>query len=311
MGLSAVVNIRLRFVTADTDRHGNVRYYVRLPGKAKTRLGGLPGSAEFMAAYYAALAGVQDEPRRHRPALPGSFSALCLAYYATPEFRGLDVSTKAWHRRALDGICREHGDKPVARLTSRNVRKLRDEKAETPGAANTLLKALRALFAWAVEAEELKHNPTTGVKAISYATKGFHSWSLEEVAQFEARHPIGTRPRLAMALLLYTACRREDAVRFGRQHMRAGRLRYTQAKNEHRKPVAMDIPVHPDLAAAVEATPSKNLTFLVTEYGKPFSVAGFGNRFREWCDQAGLPHCSAHGLRKATAARLAERGATS
>jgi integrase len=92
--------------------------------------------------------------------------------------------------------------------------------------------------------------------------------------------------------------------------MRAGRLRYTQAKNEHRKPVEMDIPVHPDLAAAIEATPSNNLTFLVTEYGKPFSVAGFGNRFREWCDQAGLPHCSAHGLRKATAARLAERGAS-
>ena len=36
---------------------------------------------------------------------------------------------------------------------------------------------------------------------------------------------------------------------------------------------------------------------------------GFGNKFREWCNQAGLRHCSAHGVRKATATRLAERDA--
>jgi len=52
------------------------------------------------------------------------------------------------------------------------------------------------------------------------------------------------------------------------------------------------------------------LTFLVTEYGKPFSPAGFGNWFREQCDGAGLSKLSAHGLRKAGATRLAEAGAT-
>jgi integrase len=67
---------------------------------------------------------------------------------------------------------------------------------------------------------------------------------------------------------------------------------------------------HPDLAEVIAATPSAHLTFLVTEQGRPFTPAGFGNKFRAWCNQANLPHCSAHGLRKATAARLAERGAT-
>jgi integrase len=85
---------------------------------------------------------------------------------------------------------------------------------------------------------------------------------------------------------------------------------YRQAKNEDRSPVDMDIPVHADLAAIIAATPSQHLTFLVTAYGKPFSENGFGNKFKDWCRQADLPHCSAHGLRKATAARLAERGAT-
>jgi integrase/recombinase XerD len=113
-----------------------------------------------------------------------------------------------------------------------------------------------------------------------------------------------------MALLLYTTCRREDAVRLGPQHVRNGRVKFRQAKNEHRNPVDIDIPLHSDLAAILGATPSGHMTFLTTEYGRPFSPAGFGNRFREWCNQAGLPHCSAHGLRKATATRLAERGAT-
>jgi integrase len=68
--------------------------------------------------------------------------------------------------------------------------------------------------------------------------------------------------------------------------------------------------VHPDLKTVIDATPCDHLTFVTTAHGKSFTPAGFGNRFRDWCDQAGLNHCSAHGLRKAAAARLAERGAT-
>jgi integrase len=38
--------------------------------------------------------------------------------------------------------------------------------------------------------------------------------------------------------------------------------------------------------------------------------SGFGNKFRDWCDEADLPHCTAHGLRKAGACIAAENGAT-
>jgi integrase len=47
----------------------------------------------------------------------------------------------------------------------------------------------------------------------------------------------------------------------------------------------------------------------VTQYGRAFTVAGFGNRFRDRCHEAGLPHCTAHGLRKAGATIAAENGA--
>jgi integrase len=165
---------------------------------------------------------------------------------------------------------------------------------------------MQALFKWAVANDEAPRNPTRDVAPIRYVEKGYHTWTLEE----EARHPIGTKARLAVALLLYTACRREDVVRLGPQHVRRGRVRFTQAKNEHRNPVQVDIPLHSDLAAVIDASRSGHLTFLATTFGKPFTPSGFGNWFRERCNEAGLPHCSAHGLRKATAARLAERGAT-
>ena len=68
--------------------------------------------------------------------------------------------------------------------------------------------------------------------------------------------------------------------------------------------------MHPDLAAIVAETPADHLTFLTTQFGQSFKTAGFGNWFREQCDVAGLKHCSAHGLRKAAARRLAEAGCT-
>ena len=98
-------------------------------------------------------------------------------------------------------------------MQAKHVRMLRDELADRPGAARNRLKALRAVFRWAIEADEAPHDPTRDVKAIAYATKGYHTWTLEEVEAFEERHPIGSKARLAMTLMLYTACRREDAVR--------------------------------------------------------------------------------------------------
>src|SRR5262245_33522567 len=94
-------------------------------------------------------------------------------------------------------------------------RQLRDAKADAPEAANALVKALRQLFKWAVHADHLDSNPAKEVPYIKAGTQGFHSWTIEEVRQYEAHHPVGTRARLALALLLYTTQRRSDVVRLG------------------------------------------------------------------------------------------------
>ena len=92
----------------------------------------------------------------------------------------------------------------------------------------------------------------------------------------------------------------------GRQHIRDGALHLTQQKTG----ATLAIPVHPSLAGILGEAPAGNMTLLLTEFGKPFTAAGFGNWFRDRCNEAGLSHCSAHGLRKSAARRLAEAGCT-
>jgi integrase len=199
---------------------------------------------------------------------------------------------------------------PLEYVTAAVVMMLMDRKAGKPGAANNRKKYLSAMFGWAVRQRIMKANPARDAERASYATEGFHTWTVEEVRQFEARHPVGTKARLALALLLFTGARRGDMVTFGRQHVKDGVLRYVPRKTRHKRMTQSEKPILSELAAVIEASPTGDLTFLVTGAGKPFTANGFGNWFRERCNEAGLPKCSAHGLRKAGATLAAEGGAT-
>lgn len=125
--------------------------------------------------------------------------------------------------------------------------------------------------------------------------------SEKEIRQFEEYHPVGTRARVAFGLLLYTGQRRGDIVRLGRQHEDDGWLYFKQQKTG----AEMAIPIFQELREIIEAGPVGDLTYLVTEFGKPFTANGFGNKFRDWVEEAGLKGKSAHGLRKSAAQRLA------
>ena len=312
------------YIAKDRDRHGNLRIYVRVPGRPKVRIRHAMGSPEFWAAYRAAIAaepaGAEfptGEPRAEKPK-PGSLRGLCEMYFRAPEFTGLAPSTRRGRRGFLDAVCQSRipdkksirGDLPWRLMRARHIRQIRDELADRPEAANARIQSLRLLFAWAVEADMAEDNPARPVSYLRSKPGGFHTWTLGEVAAFEARHPVGTKARLALALLAFTGVRRSDAVLLGRQMERTGRLHFTETKGRDLAPKNRAIPILPQLRAIIEATPSGHMTYLVTEFGKPYTAGGFGNWFRRRCDEAGLKHCSAHGLRKAGATIAAENGAT-
>jgi integrase len=294
-----------KYVHGYLDRHGKPRFYFRRPGYKRTPLPGLPWSAEFMTVYQEVLAG-QPVPIGVARTKPGSMKALTASYYQSVAFRRLRSTTQAARRSLIDRLCREHGDKSAVTLERRHILILMGAIADKPGAANNLRKALRELMKHAIDIGWRDDNPTRDVQKIKVQSKGHHSWTESEIAQFETRYPIGSREQLALALLLYTGQRRGDVVLMGRQHISGGILNLRQEKTG----AELAIPVHPALAAIIDATAREHLTFLTTRLGGPFKPTPFSNWFREVCDAAGLPHCSAHGLRKAAARRLAEAGCT-
>lgn len=306
-----------KFVQGFIDRHGRARFYFRKPGFQRVPLPGLPWSPEFMAAYEIALAGQPMQIARAN-VKPGTIRALAVSYYNSVAYRSMKASTQGVYRNIIDRFCGEvdkkghrYGDKHAATLQREHIVTLMAVRADKPDSANGLRKVLRAMMAHAVEIGMRKDDPTQGVKPVKPKSKtGFHRWSEEEIAQFEAHHEIGGKPRLALALGLYFGQARADVVRMGEQHIRDDVLLWVRQKTQGTTALELAIPLHPSLRAVIDATPSGHLTFLVTRFGKPFTAAGFGNWFREHCNAAGLTHCSFHGLRKAASVRLAEAGCT-
>ena len=330
-----LADTELKYLYRDRTRHGQPRVYVRLNGQ-KTRLTAPEGTAEFLKQYLAARENL-EKPKAPKAAsqarmTPQTLEWLGEQYMRSAAFRRLDAVSQRTRRAILEGCFAEPprpgatsrlGQCPLDKLEAKHLRIMRERKAvATPGAANNRLKYMSAMLSWAVEENHVVANVARDVKSVDYQSDGFHTWEPEEVAKFEQFWPVGSKPRLALALMLFLGVRRGDAVHLGRQHIRPTEiatedgtatedwLKFTPSKTRNSTGAALELPILDELASIIAATTCDHLTFLTTKWGKPFTAAGFGNWFRERCDEAGLPQCSAHGLRKAGATVAANRGAT-
>ena len=292
-------------VTEFKDRHGSWHLRYRAKGKSTVYLKTRPGQEGWHEEFERARAGDAAKViRTSAKTKPGTISALIAVYYGTPEFTGLAESSRKTYRNMLERFREAHGQKQVATLTRALIKAIIGSMSATPAAANNLLDRLRVLMKIALDDEWRADDPTYRVRGFKLSGDGFHTWSEADIEKFCAFYPPGTNARLAMALMLFTGQRRSDMVRMGWQHVSGDRIRVSQVKTD----AMLSIPIHPELAALLEQTPRTNLPFLLTQFGKPFTANGFGNRMRKWCTAAGLADCTSHGLRKAAARRLAEAG---
>ncbi|TDX72635.1 site-specific recombinase XerD [Neorhizobium sp. R1-B] len=312
-------------VTLDRDwRTKEPRFYFRAPGRPKVRLTEEPGSVAFENEVACARLGVpylrpgekpKPEPLIRAPN-EGTLDWLVLKYKARA---GNTMAPDQLARRArlLEKVCdsltpkkkNRRGDLPVDKIERKHILEIRDELAQTAGAQDNLVKYISAMFGWAIENDLVKINPALRIKKVGGGT-GFHTWTVDEVKQFEAKHPPGTKAHLMLSMALFTGLRLQELAIMGRQHVRDGWLTIRPGKTSKSSGVTVQIPILPELQKRLDDQPAKQMTYLVTEYGKPFTVNGLGNKMRDWCDDAGLFHCSTHGLRKAGATIAAENGAT-
>jgi hypothetical protein len=208
------------YCVEDRDRHGNVRVYFRRAGQKKIRLRDVPWSEPFMEAYRLALRGqsaplLADGPAlrpTRKPAQPGTWRWLCQLYFTSIAFKELDRGTQLVRRRILETTFDEptkpgaetvFADFPLARMNTSHIEVLRDRRADKLQAANARVKAIRRVFAFGLSARHVTSNPARDVETFSRKTAGFYAWTIADVLRYTARHPIGTKAYLALALLLY------------------------------------------------------------------------------------------------------------
>lgn len=299
--------IRFPNVSAFRDRHGVTRYRYRKAGCKPVYLHGEPNSPQFAAEYEAAVNGVTTKPEigAHRT-VPGSINALAIAIYGSAEWAQLSRTTQATYRGIMERLRTEHGDRAVRAIRTEHILLMRDRKGALPSAANNLVKVLRWMLAFAVARKMRPDNPAIGIKPLKIASEGFPVWGEADIVKFEAHWSVGTRERLALDLLLYTAQRSGDVRQMGRQHVQDGAILVRQEKTK----AFLELPIHPRLKASLDTVASGQMLFLVTQSGVGFTAGGFGNWFRGACRAAGIPDRSAHGLRKSAATRLADAGCT-
>ena len=304
MGRPRMNKVLPRYASAFIDNRGKERIRLRRTGWPTIYINHPVGSPEFTAAYKDWEASkVQVGEAR---IAPGSFDELITRFYKSQTWAEIKPVTQYTYRGELERFRAKYGNRQVAGMTVRHVTNLMAQMAETPSAANNLKKRLGQLFDFAAALDWRKDNPARLVSSIRQRSGGYLTWQEEQIAQFEARWPLGTVQRLAFDLALYTAQRRSDVRIMGPQHVRNGEIRVVQFKTG----TPLWIPIHPKLAASIAATKTNNLAFLIGEHGRLFSEKGFGMWFMRQCREAGLHGYSMHGLRKAASRRMAEAGLT-
>jgi integrase len=203
--------------------------------------------------------------------IEGTVNALVAAYLDCTEkssspFKTFAPETQRTHRNILENFRNQHGDKRIFHteangrrvmfLKREHLQRIVNEKAATPFGQRNFLNTLHRMFDWAVGEGRVPENPTLGVKRQKAKTTGYKTWTEADIERFEAKHAIGTKGRLAFALLLYTGQRRGDVVKMGPHNIHRGVLTVDQRKTEGNEESHIEIPVHPRLTAIIETTPT-------------------------------------------------------
>jgi integrase len=283
-----------------------VWYYWKRPGP-QIRIRGDYGSREFWLEYEAAAQGDKKEaPAIRKPT--ASLAWLLDRYRETTDWLQLSEATRRQRDNIFKRILTANPKLSFGDVDKKLIVDTREAKKATPSEANNFLDAMRGLFKWAEEAQHVEANPVVGIKNLKRPkTGGFPMWEEEDIALFQHKWPIGTRERLAFEIFLNTGLRRGDVACLGKQHIRNGRVRIVTEKTK----TEVDIPVTQALLDVIAKSPTGDLVFIANVItGHPLHKAALGNWFKRAATAAGVKGKNGHGLRKASATRLAEAGAT-
>lgn len=302
----------------ETLKSGNDKWRVRVEGDKNRRitLHARPEDPHFDEYYYAARAGIQLPPKKgmvKSRALTGSIGWLIDQYLAALTKRvqagNASALTLRDQRSSLKFLRSRYADFTMD-MPKASVVALRDEKQATPASADNLVNDIKAMYAWAIENEICDMNPAVGVGKLYRGGQGAIPWTPADLQTYRKHHAPGTQAHLCLTLFMFTACRISDAVLLGRgNEFERNGVRGLGWQPKKKGSAYVEIPMLEPLFQATRAAERQGDTYLLTTHGQPFkSPEGLRNRFKKWCETAGLKNRSSHGIRKGAGHLLAQHG---
>lgn len=260
-----------------------------------------PRQPEFWDAYRKARG--EPEPRPNANAV----ETLIDAYTAAPEWRQLSDNTRTNWLLYLERIKSKWGPLEVRGIEPRHVLALRDKYADTPAAANNLLRCLSSMLSWSVPRGWRANNPCLLVPKLK-SGDGYKPWPWDMIELVEKHAPRWMWH--AVALALYTGQRQDDVLAMTRGKIKNGLIEVRQEKTG----CALAIPAHQKLLPVIGAMRGDSVQLLTNTRGQPWTKCGFK---ASWKKALKGPlavireeELVFHGLRKSAVVMLLEAGCT-
>lgn len=299
-----------------TLKSGKDIYRVRPKGQHAKRLQlyAAPGDEDFSAQYAMARRGIKPERKKKASelSLPRSMGWLLNSYFEYLESRVKAKTSSAKTLKKKRNLFKALFAKPENEMLipREKLIEMQDGMASTPAQADAFIEAVCVLYDWAVERKYVKENTARGIKSVYRKGDGATPWKAADVKKFFVEHKSGSKPHVAMSVLLWTGCRIDDLTMLGRRHeCTIDGIEAVRWMPRKKGSSEVCIPLLEPLRAAVRAPTVQGNTYVLGRGGKPYASGdAMSTMFKRWCTEAGLGHLSAHGVRKGLAEVLAELG---
>lgn len=255
-----------------------------------------PGFGDSYASFLAA------RTRRERAGTELSVTALCDLYERSDNFRRLAEGTKRLYRFGLDYFKAKLPTAPARLLEQKDIALLVDGKAETPGAANSLLRTINAMYKWARKRGHVANDPGADIGELEMGSHDPWPPHILEAALKSDDDQV----RLATHLLYYTSLRIGDALALRWSDIRDGAIHVTPQKTRRTRGEMM-IPIHRALAAELARHTPKGLTIIGGAAGNALHQHTVRDRLKAFAAGLGAKVVP-HGLRKNAVNALLECG---